>query len=301
MRRASGEIVFILAMGIGGRVHARLAGGFTLEDRGSEGVPGMKLAFVGLGRMGFPMAGHLAAAGHELTVVDVDATQVAAWLDAHGGEAAATPGEAVDAALRSSSARYLPTPTCRAVGTVETTGSSTTADDGVIWLDHTTASAKVSRELAEHAAKTRRRASSTRLCRAVSMAHGPARLRSWPAARADDVERARPVMESLRCARQPHGAGRRGPTHEDDQPDLRGRPLPGARRGARLRPRRQGSTSRAGRRGDAGRRLCVVGDGASLAADGRGHLRLRFRHGADAQGHWPLPRRGARQRRRSAR
>ena len=34
-----GEIVFILATGIGGRVHARLAGGFTLEDRGSEGVP----------------------------------------------------------------------------------------------------------------------------------------------------------------------------------------------------------------------------------------------------------------------
>ena len=33
------EIVFVLAMGIGGRVHARLAGGFTLEDRGSEGVP----------------------------------------------------------------------------------------------------------------------------------------------------------------------------------------------------------------------------------------------------------------------
>lgn len=33
------EIVFVLAMGVGGRVHARLAGGFTLEDRGSEGVP----------------------------------------------------------------------------------------------------------------------------------------------------------------------------------------------------------------------------------------------------------------------
>ncbi|MGI9657366.1 MAG: amino acid synthesis family protein [Gaiellaceae bacterium] len=33
------EIVFILAMGVGGRVHARLAGGFTLDDRGSEGVP----------------------------------------------------------------------------------------------------------------------------------------------------------------------------------------------------------------------------------------------------------------------
>ena len=167
----------------------------------------MKLAFVGLGRMGFPMAGHLAAAGHELTVVDVDATQVAAWLDAHGGEAAATPGEAVAGAEIVVSS--LPADAhLRAVGTGDD-GIIDAADDGVIWLDHTTASAKVSRELAEHA----RRRGVAFIDAPVSGGVDGARagtLAVMAGGESDDVERARPVMEAY-AARVSHmgpvGAG----------------------------------------------------------------------------------------------
>ncbi|MFN8073782.1 MAG: NAD(P)-binding domain-containing protein, partial [Kineosporiaceae bacterium] len=53
-----------------------------------------KVAFVGLGVMGFPMAGHLKAKGHEVTVYNRSAAKAKAWADKHGGRAAATPREA---------------------------------------------------------------------------------------------------------------------------------------------------------------------------------------------------------------
>ncbi|SEN83743.1 3-hydroxyisobutyrate dehydrogenase [Pseudorhodobacter antarcticus] len=53
-----------------------------------------KVAFLGLGVMGFPMAGHLAAAGHEVTVYNRTAAKANAWVAKHGGRAAATPREA---------------------------------------------------------------------------------------------------------------------------------------------------------------------------------------------------------------
>ena len=153
----------------------------------------MKLAFIGLGRMGFPMAGHLAAAGHELTVVDVDTTQVAAWIDEHGGQAAASPAEAADAAEIVVSS--LPADAhLRTVGSRDN-GILETAGEGVVWLDHTTASAKVSRELAEHAGQ-----------RGVGFIDAPVSggvdgaragtLAIMAGGEADDLERARPVMKS---------------------------------------------------------------------------------------------------------
>ena len=57
-----------------------------------------KVAFIGLGVMGYPMAGHLAAKGHEVTVYNRTAAKSAAWVAAHGGTAAATPREAALAA-----------------------------------------------------------------------------------------------------------------------------------------------------------------------------------------------------------
>ncbi|MEH6750576.1 MAG: NAD(P)-binding domain-containing protein, partial [Paracoccaceae bacterium] len=53
-----------------------------------------KLAFLGLGVMGYPMAGHLAAKGHEVTVYNRTATKAEAWVKQHGGQMATTPREA---------------------------------------------------------------------------------------------------------------------------------------------------------------------------------------------------------------
>ena len=53
-----------------------------------------KTAFLGLGVMGYPMAGHLRAAGHEVTVYNRNAAGAEAWVAEHGGAMATTPREA---------------------------------------------------------------------------------------------------------------------------------------------------------------------------------------------------------------
>ena len=58
------------------------------------------VAFLGLGVMGYPMAGHLASAGHDVTVYNRTAEKSARWAAEHGGKAAATPRAA--ASLRPS-------------------------------------------------------------------------------------------------------------------------------------------------------------------------------------------------------
>ena len=57
-----------------------------------------KVAFLGLGVMGFPMAGHLAAKGHAVTVWNRSAAKAAAWTEKHKGRAAATAREAAEGA-----------------------------------------------------------------------------------------------------------------------------------------------------------------------------------------------------------
>ena len=57
-----------------------------------------RVAFLGLGVMGFPMAGHLAAAGHQVTVWNRTAAKAEAWAGKHAGRAAATAREAAEAA-----------------------------------------------------------------------------------------------------------------------------------------------------------------------------------------------------------
>ena len=57
-----------------------------------------KVAFIGLGVMGAPMAGHLAAAGHEITVYNRTGEKAEAWVQAHGGVAAETPARAASGA-----------------------------------------------------------------------------------------------------------------------------------------------------------------------------------------------------------
>ena len=105
-------------------------------------------AFIGLGVMGAPMAGHLAAAGHEVTVFNRTADKASAWVGEHGGRAAPTPAAAADGAELVF--------TC--VGNDDDVRAVVLGDDGAlatmasgsILVDHTTASATLAREL--HAA-----------------------------------------------------------------------------------------------------------------------------------------------------
>ncbi|HSF95403.1 MAG TPA: NAD(P)-dependent oxidoreductase [Thermohalobaculum sp.] len=107
-----------------------------------------KVSFLGLGVMGYPMAGHLAAKGHEVTVYNRTAAKSAAWAKQHGGKAAATPREAA------AGAEYV---MC-CVGNDDDLRSVVLGPDGAlagmakgtVFVDHTTASADVAREL--HAA-----------------------------------------------------------------------------------------------------------------------------------------------------
>src|SRR5215469_2640972 len=56
----------------------------------------LRVAFIGLGVMGYPMAGHLARAGHEVTVYNRTAARAEHWVREHGGIRAATPAAAAE-------------------------------------------------------------------------------------------------------------------------------------------------------------------------------------------------------------
>jgi 3-hydroxyisobutyrate dehydrogenase len=104
-----------------------------------------KLAFLGLGVMGFPMAGHLAAAGHDVTVYNRTRAKADAWVAKHGGSAADTPAAAAedaDIVL----ACVGNDDDLRAVCTGPD-GAFSAMGKGAIFVDHTTVSAKVTREL----------------------------------------------------------------------------------------------------------------------------------------------------------
>src|SRR5579864_2952977 len=107
----------------------------------------MKVAFIGLGVMGFPMAGHLAKAGHEVTVFNRSLEKAERWGQTYQGRAAASVADAVrgvevaalcvgnDDDVRQVAGEALPA-----------------LERGAIIVDHTTASARLARELAKAAA-----------------------------------------------------------------------------------------------------------------------------------------------------
>ncbi len=104
-----------------------------------------KLAFLGLGVMGYPMAGHLQTAGHDVCVYNRTASKAEAWAGQHGGRHAPTPRDAAaDAEL-----------VMACVGNDDDLRSVCLGPDGAfagmspgaIFVDHTTVSAKVTREL----------------------------------------------------------------------------------------------------------------------------------------------------------
>ncbi len=120
--------------------------------RAYEPAPARRVAFLGLGVMGYPMAGHLAAAGHDVTVYNRSGAKAAAWAAAHGGRTAPTPREAAR------SAEFV----FACVGNDDDLRAVVLGDEGAfagmapgtVFVDHTTASAAVAREL--HAAARER-------------------------------------------------------------------------------------------------------------------------------------------------
>lgn len=103
-----------------------------------------KAAFIGLGVMGYPMAGHLAAGGHDVTVYNRNAEKAAAWAGEHKGQTAATPKAAAEGA-DFVFACVGDDPDVRAV-TVGDDGAFNGMKAGAVFVDHTTASAEVARE-----------------------------------------------------------------------------------------------------------------------------------------------------------
>ncbi len=111
-----------------------------------------KLAFIGLGVMGFPMAGHLVArGGHEVTVYNRSRAKAEAWVSKQGGRMAETPAKAAENASIVFSC-VGDDPDLREV-TLGASGAFQKMAKGAIFVDHTTASAKVARELAAEAKK----------------------------------------------------------------------------------------------------------------------------------------------------
>ena len=111
-----------------------------------EATPSRKVAFLGLGVMGGPMAGHLAAAGHEVTVYNRTAAKAQAWVAKHGGRAAATPRAAAEGA-EFVFACVGNDADLRAVITGDEDGAFAGMARGTVLIDHTTASADIAREL----------------------------------------------------------------------------------------------------------------------------------------------------------
>jgi len=110
-----------------------------------ESISPRRVAFLGLGVMGYPMAGHLARAGHRVAVYNRTATKAQAWVAEYGGQSAAAPHEAAreadfvfacvgnDDDLRSV--------------VLGERGAFAGMKAGAVFVDHTTASAAVAREL----------------------------------------------------------------------------------------------------------------------------------------------------------
>lgn len=152
----------------------------------------MRTAFIGLGVMGYPMAGYLAKNGHDVTVYNRTAAKAEAWCREFGGQSAATPAEA---------ARDAEIVFC-CVGNDDDVREVLLGDDGVLAaitsgsmiVDHTTASATVAREVAAIAAD-----------KSVGFLDAPVsggqtgaengQLTVMAGGTTDDFERAAPVMD----------------------------------------------------------------------------------------------------------
>ena len=107
----------------------------------------MKVAFLGLGVMGFPMAAHLKKGGHDVTVYNRTGAKAQKWVDTHGGRAATTPAEGAKGADIVFSC-VGNDDDLRSIVLGEQ-GALAGMSKGAVFVDHTTASANVARELGQ--------------------------------------------------------------------------------------------------------------------------------------------------------
>jgi 3-hydroxyisobutyrate dehydrogenase len=114
-----------------------------------EGDQMAKVAFLGLGVMGFPMAGHLRAKGHEVTVYNRTPAKAESWVARHGGAMAATPAKAAKG-VEFVMACVGNDDDLRQVCTGPD-GAFSAMSPGAVFVDHTTVSADVTRKLAAQA------------------------------------------------------------------------------------------------------------------------------------------------------
>ena len=112
---------------------------------------GCKVSFIGLGVMGYPMAGYISKAGHNVTIYNRTVSKADKWLSEHKGEKADTPAKAADGA------EYIFT----CVGNDKDLREVTFGDHGIfktikknaIYIDNTTASATIAREIYDYSKK----------------------------------------------------------------------------------------------------------------------------------------------------
>ena len=116
-----------------------------MSTRTYEPIEPRQVAFLGLGVMGHPMAGHLARAGHGVTVYNRTSSKAQAWAETYGGATATTPREAAKGAAFVF-ACVGNDDDLRAV-TLGSDGAFAGMSPGAVFVDHTTASAEVAREL----------------------------------------------------------------------------------------------------------------------------------------------------------
>ncbi|QIL82019.1 NAD(P)-dependent oxidoreductase [Diaphorobacter sp. HDW4A] len=121
----------------------------SINPRTYDAIPARKVAFLGLGVMGYPMAGHLAKAGHQVSVYNRTSAKAEAWVKEFGGSFGTTP----KAAVKDAEIVFC------CVGNDDDLRSVVLGEHGAfagmgantVFVDHTTASAQVARELYEKA------------------------------------------------------------------------------------------------------------------------------------------------------
>ena len=236
------------------------------------------------------MAGHLKnKGGHEVTVYNRTAAKADKWVAQYGGKSAATPKEA--AAGQDFVMMCVGNDNDLREVTLGANGAFAGMKKGAVFVDHTTASAEVARELYAEAKKR----GFDFIDAPVSGGQAGAEngvLTVMCGGDAEPYERAETVIAAYARMCKLLGHVGLGPARQDGQPDLHRRPGAGPRRRHPLRqegrPRHRGAD-----RDHLQGRGAVLADGEPLQDHDGGQVRLRLRGRLDAQGPGDLPRRGA--------
>ncbi len=256
-----------------------------------------KVAFLGLGVMGYPMAGHLRTkGGHDVTVYNRTAAKADKWVAQFGGKSAPTPKQAAEGqdfvmccVGNDDDLRQV---------TLGADGAFSGMKKGALFVDHTTASAEIARDLYKAGKERGFDVIDAPVSGGQAGAENGA-LTVMCGGDADVFARAEPVIAAY--ARALQSARRTGcrPAREDGQPDLHRRHRAGSLRRSAFREESRSRRREADRHHLQGRGA-ILADGKPLQDHDRRQVRFRFRGRLDAQGSRHLPVGSPTQRRASA-